>query len=54
MHSVTMHDDTCLTWLVVSPACPYSWGEPFNLGRHEQGTEIKAITYSAMQVCLYQ
>lgn len=26
------------------------YGEPFELGKHPQGTEVKAITYSAMQV----
>lgn len=25
-------------------------GEPFSLDKHEQGTEIKAITYSAMRI----
>ncbi len=25
-------------------------GETFERGRHEQGTEVKAITYSAMQI----
>ena len=25
-------------------------GERFQLGRHEQGTEVKAITYSAMRI----
>jgi len=25
-------------------------GEPFDLARHPQGTEVKAITYSAMQI----
>ncbi|XP_069434790.1 protein archease isoform X4 [Ovis canadensis] len=27
------------------------WGEEFSLSKHPQGTEVKAITYSAMQVC---
>ena len=42
----------CLT----DPAAPPSWthahshGEPFDLAKHPQGTEIKAITYSAMQI----
>lgn len=26
------------------------FGEPFEIGKHPQGTEVKAITYSAMQV----
>ncbi|XP_055696807.1 protein archease-like isoform X1 [Phlebotomus papatasi] len=26
------------------------YGEPFDLQRHPQGTEVKAITYSAMQI----
>lgn len=26
------------------------YGEPFLLGKHPQGTEVKAITYSAMQL----
>lgn len=25
-------------------------GEEFTLGKHPQGTEVKAITYSAMQI----
>ena len=27
------------------------YGEEFTLGKHPQGTEVKAITYSAMQIC---
>ncbi|NXG41375.1 ARCH archease, partial [Psilopogon haemacephalus] len=27
------------------------WGEEFSLAKHPQGTEVKAITYSAMQIC---
>ncbi|KAG8588007.1 hypothetical protein GDO81_005850 [Engystomops pustulosus] len=27
------------------------WGEEFSLTKHPQGTEVKAITYSAMQIC---
>ncbi|XP_056412524.1 protein archease isoform X2 [Hyla sarda] len=27
------------------------WGEEFSLSKHPQGTEVKAITYSAMQIC---
>ncbi|KAF2974843.1 hypothetical protein EK904_012604 [Melospiza melodia maxima] len=27
------------------------WGEEFSLEKHPQGTEVKAITYSAMQIC---
>lgn len=27
------------------------YGEEFNLEKHPQGTEVKAITYSAMQIC---
>uniref|UniRef100_A0A3Q3VM89 Protein archease n=1 Tax=Mola mola TaxID=94237 RepID=A0A3Q3VM89_MOLML len=26
------------------------WGEEFSVGKHPQGTEVKAITYSAMQI----
>lgn len=26
------------------------WGEQFSLDKHPQGTEVKAITYSAMQI----
>lgn len=26
------------------------YGEPFELGKHPQGTEVKAITYSSMQI----
>lgn len=26
------------------------YGEPFEIGKHPQGTEVKAITYSAMQI----
>ena len=26
------------------------YGEPFDLQKHPQGTEVKAITYSAMQI----
>lgn len=26
------------------------FGETFELGKHPQGTEVKAITYSAMQI----
>jgi hypothetical protein len=30
--------------------CRHRRGETFSLETHEQGTEVKAITYSAMQV----
>uniref|UniRef100_A0A4W5PU09 Protein archease n=1 Tax=Hucho hucho TaxID=62062 RepID=A0A4W5PU09_9TELE len=30
--------------------CCCRWGEEFNLVKHPQGTEVKAITYSAMQI----
>ena len=30
------------------------YGEEFNLEKHPQGTEVKAITYSAMQICFSQ
>ena len=33
-------------WRIVSTGC----GEAFELGRHPQGIEVKAITYSAMRV----
>jgi len=39
--------------LHVSPMQPLSFcsfGERFEFGRHPQGTEVKAITYSAMQI----
>lgn len=35
------------------PTCKISaecYGEPFCMGKHPQGTEIKAITYSAMKI----
>ena len=30
------------------------YGEEFSLEKHPQGTEVKAITYSAMQICKNQ
>ncbi len=27
-----------------------AWGEPFNIERHDQGTEVKAVTYSLMEI----
>uniref|UniRef100_A0A663MYQ0 Protein archease n=1 Tax=Athene cunicularia TaxID=194338 RepID=A0A663MYQ0_ATHCN len=33
------------------PRVSVLWGEEFSLPKHPQGTEVKAITYSAMQIC---
>ena len=30
--------------------CLFRSGETFELGKHPQGTEIKAVTYSNMQI----
>ena len=32
----------------------FGFGEEFCLDKHPQGTEVKAITYSAMQICFNQ
>ena len=42
---------TNAAWMPASGLLVLKPGEEFSLDKHPQGTEVKAITYSAMQIC---